>query len=171
MKSTWPKMNKHVTYPGWRHVFIWNFNMSAPTQGSDLGCSQYLFVMLHLQSFQLTSLCTFSLTLVLCLMKLNHKHTHTKTNPNPTLESSSVIIVFQQNLNSPNHASHTVKNRHLTWFVKLVIWPWSLSTCRLKSSFSSFIRSLSLLSFLKSSSKIFTWSTKQQWNAVEETHV
>lgn len=50
----------------------------------------------------------------------------------------------------------------LTWLVKLVIWPWSLSTCRLKSSFSSFIRSLSLLSFLKSSSKIFTWSAKKE---------
>lgn len=50
----------------------------------------------------------------------------------------------------------------LAWLVKFVIWPWSLSTCRLKSSFSSFIRSLSLLSFLKSSSKIFTWKYKRR---------
>lgn len=53
------------------------------------------------------------------------------------------------------------KKKNPTWLVKLVIWPWSLSTCRLKSSFSSFIRSLSLLSFLKSSSKILTWNPKQ----------
>lgn len=52
------------------------------------------------------------------------------------------------------------KCSYVTWLVKLVIWPWSLSTCRLKSSFSSFIRSRSLLSFLKSSSKIFTWWEK-----------
>lgn len=38
---------------------------------SDLGGGQYLFVMLHLQSLQLTSLRAFPLTLVLCLMKLN----------------------------------------------------------------------------------------------------
>lgn len=48
--------------------------MSATLPDSDLSCSQYLFVMLHLQSLQLTSLCAFSLTLVLRLMKLNHKY-------------------------------------------------------------------------------------------------
>lgn len=57
------------------NVSFQTFQMSATLRGSDLGCSQYLFVMLHLQSLQFTSLCTFSLTLILCLMKLNHKHT------------------------------------------------------------------------------------------------
>lgn len=75
--------------------------------GSDLSCSQYLFVMLHLQSLQFTSFRTFSLTLVLCLMKLNNKHTITKTNP--TLESTSVIFAIQckkQKLKH-NHATYT----------------------------------------------------------------
>lgn len=49
--------------------FVYNLNVRA-----TLSCGQYLFVMLHLQSLQLTSLCTFSLTLVLRLMKLSHKN-------------------------------------------------------------------------------------------------
>lgn len=70
--------------------------MSATLPGPDLSSSQYLFVMLHLQSLQLTSLRTFSLTLVLRLMKLNHKHT-IKKNINPTLESSSLMMLFNAN--------------------------------------------------------------------------
>lgn len=54
--------------------------MSATLQGSDPSCIEYLFVMLHLQSLQLTSLCTFSLTLVLCLVKLTHKQTKKQNN-------------------------------------------------------------------------------------------
>lgn len=72
--------------------------MSAILPASDLNYSQYLFVMLHLQSLQLTSLCTFSLALILCLMKLNHKYTIKQTNKHPpsqTLEISLVIIVIK----------------------------------------------------------------------------
>lgn len=111
------------------------------------GCNstsvQYLLMMLHLQSLQLAPLCSFSLTLILCLMKLSH-NTKFKT-------------VLQTLFKLCTPTCWRKCNKHLTWLVRFVIWPWSLSTCRLKSSFSSFIRSLSLLSFLKSSSKIFTW--------------
>lgn len=53
--------------------------MNKQTLSATLFCSgcnstavQYLFMMLHLQSLQLASLCSFSLTLILCLMKLSH---------------------------------------------------------------------------------------------------
>lgn len=42
---------------------------------------------MHLQSLQLTSLSSFSLTLVLCLMKLNKQHAKSKRHP--TLEQFS----------------------------------------------------------------------------------
>lgn len=66
--------------------------MSATLLESDLSCSQYLFVMLHLQSLQLASLRTFSLTLVLCLVKLNQ--THNNTISGEKNKSNSVMIVI-----------------------------------------------------------------------------
>lgn len=66
----------HVTFSGSRHSLFKILTCVQHYKGSDLSCGQYLFVMLHLQSLQLTSLCAFSLTLVLCLMKLSHKNKH-----------------------------------------------------------------------------------------------
>lgn len=45
-------------------------NVIAAVRHSDRRWRQYLFVMLHLQSLQLASLCAFPLAFVLCLMKL-----------------------------------------------------------------------------------------------------
>ncbi|TNN35148.1 hypothetical protein EYF80_054683 [Liparis tanakae] len=52
----------------------------CPLGSAPLGsaCSQYLFVMLHLESLQLASLRPLPLTLVLCLVELNRKEEHQK---------------------------------------------------------------------------------------------
>lgn len=65
-----------------------------------LWLQQYLFMMLHLQSFQLASLRSFSLTLILRLMKLGHKNR----------ESSSDIYSSQTEAFAKLCTPHTGEN-------------------------------------------------------------